>query len=91
MVASNLKMNEIPMTISRSDLSRELRRMLDKKIAKSRELVRKYDNDHNDKMADAMDFYADGLEYAYACIKDLDEVYKNAYTVKQSQVNPLED
>jgi len=84
MVASNLKMNEIPMTISRSDLSRELRRMLDKKIAKTRDLVHKYDNDHNDKMADCMDWYAEGMEFAYACILSLDEEYKKAYTVRSN-------
>lgn len=82
MVASNLKMNEIPMTISRSDLSRELRRMLDKRIAKSNKRLIEYDNDHNDKAADAMDSYIDGLEYAYACIVSLDEEYKKAYTIK---------
>lgn len=82
MVASNLKMNEIPMTISRSDLSRELRRMLDKKIAKTHEQMRKYDDDHNEKMADCMDWYAEGMEFAYACILSLDEEYKKAYTIK---------
>ena len=82
MVASNLKMNEIPMTISRSDLSRELRRMLDKKIAKTRDKMHKYDNDHNDKMADAMDWYAEGMEFAVACILSLDEEYKKAYTIR---------
>ena len=82
MVASNLKMNEIPTTISRSDLSRELRRMLDKKIAKSKDLFEEYYNNHNDEAADAMDSYIDGLEYAYACIESLDEEYKKAYTIK---------
>jgi len=82
MVASNLKMNEIPMTISRSDLSRELRRMLNKKIAFTRGLVHKYDNDHNDKMADCMDWYAEGMEFAVACILSLDEEYKKAYTIR---------
>ena len=82
MVAANLKMNEIPMTISRSDLSRELKRMLDKKIAKTRKSMHDYDNDHNDKMADAMDWYANGLEYAYLCLLELDEAYRDAYTVK---------
>ena len=84
MVAANLKMNEIPMTISRSDLSRELRRMIDKRIAKSNERLIEYDNDHNDKAADAMDSYIDGLEYAYACLVSLDEEYKKAYTVKSN-------
>lgn len=83
MVAANLKMQKIPMTVTRSDLSRELRRMLDKRIAIARERLVEYDNDHNDKMADAMDSYLDGLEYAYACIVSLDEEYKKAYTVKK--------
>jgi len=84
MVAANLKMNEIPMTISRSDLSRELRRMLDKKIAKTMKQLRKYEQDGNEEMANCMDWYAEGMEFAVACILSLDEEYKKAYTVKVS-------
>lgn len=82
MVAANLKMNAIPLAVSRSDLSRELRRMLDVKIAKTMKTLRKYENDGNEEMANCMDWYAEGMEYALACLLDLDEVYENAYTVK---------
>ena len=84
MVASNLKMNEIPMTITRADLSRELRRMLDKKIAKTMQQLRKYENDHNEEMANCMDWYAEGMEYALACILSLDEEYEKVYSVKHT-------
>lgn len=82
MVASNLKMQDIPVTPTRSALSRELRRMLDKKIAKTMKEIRKYENDHNEEMANCMDWYADGMEYALACLLDLDEAYEKAYNVK---------
>jgi hypothetical protein len=82
MVAANLKMQEIPLAVTRSDLVRELRRMLDKKLAKTRRQMRKYENDHNEEMANCMDWYAEGMEYAIACLLDLDEAYVKAYTVK---------
>jgi hypothetical protein len=82
MVASNLKMQEIPVTPTRSDLSRELRRMLDNKLAKTHRQIRKYENDHNEEMANCMDWYAEGMEYAIACLLDLDEAHAKAYTVK---------
>jgi hypothetical protein len=82
MVASNLKMQEIPVTVTRSDLSRELRRMLDNKLAKTHRQIRKYENDHNEEMANCMDWYAEGMEYAIACLLDLDEAHAKAYTVK---------
>jgi len=84
MVAANLKMQEIPVTVTRSDLSRELRRMLDKKIAKTMKQLRKYEQDGNEEMANCMDWYAEGMEFAVACILSLDEEYKKAYTVKVS-------
>lgn len=82
MVAANLKMQDIPVTPTRSDLSRALRQMLDKKIAKTMKSIRKYENDHNEEMANCMDWYAEGMEYALACLLDLDEAYEKAYTVK---------
>jgi hypothetical protein len=82
MVASNLKMNGIAVTVTRADLSRELRQMLDKQIAKTHRRIRKYENDHNEKMADCMDWYAEGIEYAVACLIDLDEVHA-LHTVRQ--------
>jgi len=82
MVAANLKMQEIPVAVTREDVIREMRRLLDKKIAKTHEKMRKYDNDHNDEMRDAMDWYAEGMEYAVACLLSLDEEYKKAYTIK---------
>ena len=82
MVAANLKMQEIPVTVTRSDLSRELRRLMDKRIAKYSDKMVKYGRDGNEEMADCMDWYIEGLQYAYACLIDLDEEYKKAYTVK---------
>jgi len=81
MVAANLKMQEIPVAVTREDVIREMRRLLDKKIAKTHEKMRKYDNDHNDEMRDAMDWYAEGMEYAVACLLSLDEEYKKVYTI----------
>lgn len=82
MVAANLKMQEIPVAVTRADVVREMRRMLDKKIAKTMQQLRKYENDGNEEMANCMDWYAEGMEYALACILSLDEEYKKAYTVK---------
>ena len=82
MVASNLKMQEIPVAVTRVDVIREMRRMLDKKIAKTMQQLRKYEQDGNEEMANCMDWYAEGMEYAVACILSLDEEYKKAYTVK---------
>jgi len=84
MVAANLKMQEIPVAVTRADLSRELKRMLDKKIAKTMKQLRKYEQDGNEEMANCMDWYAEGMEFAVACILSLDEEYKKAYTVKVS-------
>ena len=84
MVAANLKMQEIPVAVTRADLSRELRRMLDKKIAKTMKQLRKYEQDGNEEMTNCMDWYAEGMEFAVACILSLDEEYKKAYTVKVS-------
>jgi len=82
MVALYSKKKDIPVTPTRSDLSRELRRMLDNKLAKTHRQIRKYENDHNEEMANCMDWYAEGMEYAIACLLDLDEAHAKAYTVK---------
>ena len=82
MVALYSKKKDIPVTPTRSDLSRELRRMLDNKLAKTHRQIRKYENDHNEEMANCMDWYAEGMEYAIACLLDLDEAHAKAYTVR---------
>ena len=82
MVALYSKKKDIPVTPTRSDLSRELRRMIDNKLAKTHRQIRKYENDHNEEMANCMDWYAEGMEYAIACLLDLDEAHAKAYTVK---------
>ena len=38
----------------------------------------------DEEMANCMDWYAEGMEYAVACILSLDEEYEKAYTVKQT-------
>ena len=81
MVAANLKMQEIPVAVTREDVIREMRRLLDKKIAKTMKQLRKYENDHNEEMANCMDWYAEGMEYAVACLLSLDEEYKKVYTI----------
>ena len=74
----------IPVTPTRSDLSLALRRMLDDKIAKTMKKIRKYEDEHNEEMANCMDWYAEGMEFALACLLDLDEAHANAYTVKHT-------
>lgn len=82
MVAANLKQFEekIPVVTTRAEMSVELRRLLDKKIGAVQKKLIKYDNDGNKEMASAMDWYAEGMEYAYALILDLDEAYAKAYS-----------
>jgi len=84
MVAANLKMQKIPVAVTRVDVIREMKRMLDKKIAKTMTQLHKYEQDGNEEMANCMDWYAEGMEYAVACILSLDEEYKKVYTVKVS-------
>ena len=82
MVAANLKMQKIPVAVTREDVIREMRRLLDKKIAKTTKQLRKYEQDGNEEMANCMDWYAEGMEYAVACLLSLDEEYKKVYTIK---------
>lgn len=82
MVAANLKMQEIPLAVTRPDVIREMKRLLDKRIDKYRNKMVKYGRNGNEEMADCMDWYIEGLQYAYACLIDLDEAYVKAYTVK---------
>lgn len=82
MVAANLKMQEIPLAVTRPDVIREMKRLLDKRIDKYRNNVVEYARDGDEEMAECMNWYIEGLQYAYACLIDLDEAYVKAYTVK---------
>lgn len=84
MVASNLKMQKIPVAITRVDVIREMKRMLDNKLAKTYRQIRKYENDHNRDGELYGLGYADGMEYALACILSLDEEYEKVYSVKHT-------
>lgn len=82
MVAVYSKKKDIPVTPTRSDLSRELKKMLETKMDKVYKKMLKYENAEDIPMAEAMDWYKEGMEYAYACLLDLDEAHAKAYTVK---------
>lgn len=82
MVAANLKMQEIPLAVTRPDVIREMKRLLDKRIDEYRNNVVEYARDGDEEMAECMNWYIEGLQYAYACLIDLDEAYVKAYTVK---------
>jgi|DEB0MinimDraft_3_1074331.scaffolds.fasta_scaffold00262_27 hypothetical protein len=72
---------KIPVTTNRSDLSRELKNMLDAKMSKVHEQMLEYEREGDTDMANRMDSYVNALEYAFACILDLDEAYEKAYTI----------